>query len=218
MLKMGSVLSLGAISYSAKTMDLDSKNSVSANLKLQADATDAEVWTFLKKGQSQALQLFYARYSTLVYRLAFRILGNFQEAEDLTQDIFLLLWRNRNYDPNRGSLGSYLTTLTRSRAIDKLRSRGTQIKFLQRWSQLMMTESSSPSPFETASLGQRSEKVKSAIAQLPASQRQVLEMAYFDGLSQSEIAKKLETPLGTVKSWSRQGLLNLRKNLQNFID
>ena len=215
---MESILGLDAISYSAKTMDLDSKNSASANLKLQADATDAEVWNVLKQGQSQALQILYERYSSLVYRLAFRVLGNSQEAEDLTQDIFLTLWRSRNYDPNRGSLGSYLTTLTRSRAIDKLRSRGTQTKFLQRWSQLMVTESSSPSPFEAASLSQRSEQVKAAIAQLPASQRQVLEMAYFAGMSQSEIAKQLETPLGTVKSWCRQGLLNLRKNLQNFID
>lgn len=212
------ILGLGTISYSDKTMDLDSKNSTSANLKLQADATDTEVWNVLKQGQSQALQILYERYSSLVYRLAFRVLGNSQEAEDLTQDIFLTLWRSRNYDPNRGSLGSYLTTLTRSRAIDKLRSRGTQVKFLQRWSQLMVTESSSPSPFEAASLSQRSEQVKAAIAQLPASQRQVLEMAYFDGMSQSEIAKQLETPLGTVKSWCRQGLLNLRKNLQNFID
>lgn len=212
------ILGLGAISYSDKTMDLDSKNSPSANLKLQTDATDAEVWNVLKQGQSQALQILYERYSSLVYRLAFRVLGNSQEAEDLTQDIFLILWRSRNYDPNRGSLGSYLTTLTRSRAIDKLRSRGTQVKFLQRWSQLMVTESSSPSPFEAASLSQRSEQLKAAIAQLPASQRQVLEMAYFEGMSQSEIAKQLETPLGTVKSWCRQGLLNLRKNLQNFID
>ena len=212
------ILGLGAISYSDKTMDLDSKNSPSANLKLQTDATDAEVWNVLKQGQSQALQILYERYSSLVYRLAFRVLGNSQEAEDLTQDIFLTLWRSRNYDPNRGSLGSYLTTLTRSRAIDKLRSRGTQVKFLQRWSQLMVTESSSPSPFEAASLSQRSEQLKAAIAQLPASQRQVLEMAYFEGMSQSEIAKQLETPLGTVKSWCRQGLLNLRKNLQNFID
>jgi RNA polymerase sigma-70 factor (ECF subfamily) len=218
MIEMESILGLGTISYSDKTMDLDSKNSTSANLKLQADATDTEVWNVLKQGQSQALHLFYERYSSLVYRLAFRVLGNSQEAEDLTQDIFLTLWRSRNYDPNRGSLGSYLTTLTRSRAIDKLRSRGTQTKFLQRWSQLMVTESSSPSPFEAASLSQRSEQLKAAIAQLPASQRQVLEMAYFDGMSQSEIAKQLETPLGTVKSWCRQGLLNLRKNLQNFID
>ena len=189
-----------------------------ANHNLQADATDVEVWNALKDGQSQALQIFYDRYSTLVYRLAIRILANPQEAEDLTQEIFLSLWRSHKYNPSRGSLSSFLTTMTRSRAIDKLRSRGTQIKFLQKWSQMMKTESSSPSPFEMASLTQRSEQVKAALAQLPSSQRQVLEMAYFDGFSQSEIAKRLDTPLGTIKSWSRQGLLNLRKNLQNFID
>lgn len=215
---MESILSLSAILYSTKPMDLDSTNSVSTNAKSPKDATDSEVWNALKLGKSQALKILYERYSSLVYRLALRILGNSQEAEDLSQEIFLTLWHTQNYDPSRGSLGGYLTTLTRSRSIDKLRSRGTQLKFLQRWSQLIITESSSPSPFETASLNQRSEQVKSAIAQLSPSQRQVLEMAYFDGLSQSEIAKKLETPLGTVKSWSRQGLLNLRKNLQNFID
>jgi RNA polymerase sigma-70 factor (ECF subfamily) len=83
---------------------------------------------------------------------------------------------------------------------------------------MITTESSSPSPFEMASLSQRSEQVQAALAQLPSSQRQVLEMAYFDGFSQSEIAKKLATPLGTIKTWSRQGLLNLREKLQNLID
>lgn len=198
-------------------MDFDSTDSVSIPPNLRDDATDAEVWAALKVGQSHALPILYKRYSTLVYRLALRILTHPQEAEDLTQEIFLTLWRNQAYNPNRGSLSSFLTTMTRSRAIDKLRSRGTQLKFLQRWGQLMTVESSS-SPFETASLRQRSEQVKAALAQLPDSQRQVLAMAYFDGLSQSEIAKQLDTPLGTVKSWSRQGLLNLRKNLQNFID
>jgi RNA polymerase sigma-70 factor (ECF subfamily) len=199
-------------------MDLDSTNFLSSKPDLRADATDTEVWQALKTGESQALRIIYERYSSLVYRLALRILTNAQEAEDLAQEIFLTLWRNRGYDPRRGSLTSYLTTLTRSRAIDKLRSRGTQLKFLQRWGQMIAPESLSTSPLEMASLSQRSEQVKTAIAQLPANQRKVLEMAYFEGLSQSEIAKKLETPLGTVKSWSRQGLLALRKNLHNLID
>ncbi|MBV8887304.1 MAG: sigma-70 family RNA polymerase sigma factor, partial [Chroococcidiopsidaceae cyanobacterium CP_BM_RX_35] len=116
----------------------------------------------------------------------------------------------------RGSLGSFLTTLTRSRAIDKLRSRGTNLKFLQRWNQMIVIETP-PTPFDIASLNQRSQYVRDALAKLPEKQRQVLEMAYYDGLSQSEIAKQLETPLGTVKTWARQGLLNLRKNLQDFV-
>lgn len=212
---MECILSLRAIPYHILPMDLDSDQTRRINDNQQ---TDAQVWSALKTGNSQALQIFYERYATLVYRLALRILGNPQEAEDLTQEIFLTLWRSGNYDPNRGSVSSFLTTMTRSRAIDKLRSRSTQLKFFQRWTQIMVNETSSSSPFEMASLNQRSEQVNSALAKLSPSHRQVLEMAYFDGLSQSEIAKKLNIPLGTVKSWSRLGLLNLRKNLQKFIE
>lgn len=196
-------------------MDLDSADSIPTNQLLQ---TDTELWRYLKGGKSEALGILYDRYASLVYRLALRILANPQEAEDLTQEIFLTLWRSGNYNPDRGSLSGFLTTLTRSRAIDKLRSRSTKLKFLQRWGQMMTAETSSSTPFEVASLSQRSQQVNSALAQLPPSQRQVLEMAYYDGLSQSEIAKKLDTPLGTIKTWSRQGLLNLRKNLKDFIE
>lgn len=180
--------------------------------------TDAELFRALKAGQSSALGILYDRYASLIYRLALRILGNAQEAEDLTQEIFMNLWRSSTYNPARGSLGSFLTTMTRSRAIDKLRSRGTNLKFLQRWSQTMMTEISPPTPFDLASLSQRSQYVRDALAQLPDKQRQVLEMAYYDGLSQSEIAKQLDISLGTIKTWSRQGLLKLRQNLQDFIE
>jgi RNA polymerase sigma-70 factor (ECF subfamily) len=181
--------------------------------------TDEELIRAMAAGQSSALGILYDRYSSLVYRLALKILANPQEAEDLTQEIFLNLWRSGSYNPSRGSLSSFLTTLTRSRAIDKLRSRGTSLKLIQRWSQMMISEeTSSPTPFESASLSQRSHYVRNALAQLPEKQRQVLELAYYEGLSQSEIAARLSIPLGTIKTWSRQGLLNLRKNLRDFIE
>jgi RNA polymerase sigma-70 factor (ECF subfamily) len=180
--------------------------------------SDEELIQALKAGQSSALGILYDRYASLVYRLALRILTNHQEAEDLTQEIFLNLWRSGSYNPSRGSLSSFLTTLTRSRAIDKLRSRGSNLKFIQRWSQMMVNETSSLTPFESAALSQRSHQVRQALTQLPEKQRQVLEMAYYEGLSQSEIAAQLGIPLGTIKTWSRQGLLNLRKNLRDFIE
>ncbi len=198
-----------------KHMDIDSADSSLTNQLLP---TDIELWNAISAGQSEALGVLYERYASLVYRLALRILANPQEAEDLTQEIFLTLWRSNNYNPARGSTSSFLMTMTRSRAIDRLRARGTKLKFLQRWSQMMMTQTSPPTPFEMASLSQRSQHVNSALAQLPSSQRQVLEMAYYDGLSQSEIARQLNIPLGTIKTWSRQGLLNLRKNLKDFIE
>lgn len=196
-------------------MDLDCTVTGDNSNDLQSDE---ELFRSLKAGQSSALGILYDRYATLVYRLALRILTNPQEAEDLTQEIFLNLWRSGSYNPSRGSLGSFLTTLTRSRAIDKLRSRGTNFKTIQRWSQLMATETSPTTPFESAALSQRSHQVRNALAQLPANQRQVLEMAYYDGLSQSEISARLGVPLGTIKTWSRQGLLNLRKNLRDHIE
>lgn|GEM_PF-214531 len=192
---------------------VDSADSSSNDLR---SLTDAELYRALKANQPSALGILYDRYASLVYRLALRILANPQEAEDLTQEIFFALWRSGTYNPDRGSLGSFLTTLTRSRAIDKLRSRGTNLKFLQRWNQMTTTETPL-TPFDIASLNQRSQYVRDALATLPEKQRQVLEMAYYDGLSQSEIAKQLDTPLGTVKTWARQGLLSLRKNLQDFL-
>lgn len=194
---------------------VDSADSRPTNPLLQ---TDAELFRALKAGQPSALGILYDRYASLVYRLALKILANPQEAEDLTQEIFLTLWRSGTYNPARGSLGSFLTTMTRSRSIDKLRSRGINLKFLHRWSQAMTTETPPPTPFESASLSQRSQYVRDALAQLPEKQRQVLQMAYYDGLSQSEIAKQLNIPLGTIKTWARQGLLKLRKNLQDFIE
>ncbi len=174
---------------------------------------DGDVVRALKAGQPDALGILYDRYSSLVYRLALRILTHPQEAEDLTQEVFLTLWRSDAYQPGRGSLSSYLTTLTRSRAIDKLRSRGSTQRFLQRWSQTVSRIAPTPTPLEAAVLLQRSEAVRAALTHLPPQQRQVLELAYYDGLSQSEIATHLNTPLGTVKTWSRQGLLTLRKHL-----
>ncbi|MBM0741667.1 sigma-70 family RNA polymerase sigma factor [Phormidium sp. CLA17] len=180
--------------------------------------TDAELFQAMQAKQHSALAALYDRYASLVYRVALRILINPQEAEDLTQEIFLKLWRSSTYDVNRGSLSSFLTTLTRSRAIDKLRSRSSNLKSLQRWGNTMTTQPPPISPFEAASIHQRSEHVREALANLPEKYRQILELAYYEGLSQSEIAARLDIPLGTVKSWSRQGLLTLRKTLQTWIE
>lgn len=185
-------------------------------MNVHSPPTDLELYQALQTGQQEALATLYDRYGSLVYRLGLKILSTPQEAEDLTQEIFLALWRGRAYNPSRGSMSCFLTTLTRSRAIDRLRSRRSTVKFLQRWSQIMTTDTT-PSPFESASLNQRSDYVRQALAQLPDKQRQVLEMAYYEGLTQTEIADRLNTPLGTVKSWSRQGLLTLRQHLQPWL-
>jgi RNA polymerase sigma-70 factor (ECF subfamily) len=173
--------------------------------------------SFTFRKQPEALAMLYERYGSLVYGVALKILKNSQEAEDLTQEIFLALWRHVTYSPEHGYFIRYLITMTRSRAIDKIRSRGRNLKLIQRWRQTITAETSSNSPVEQASLTERSQQVRSALAQLSQQQRQVLEMAYDEGLSQSEIAKRLDIPLGTVKTWTRQGLLRLKPILQDKI-
>ena len=185
-----------------------------------SEQTDVEILQAWRSGSSQAFGIFYDRYGELVYRLSLRILGNPQEAEDLTQEIFILLSRNSTYDSKRGSIATFLSVLTRSRAIDRIRKTRSQQQHLQKWEQSISSEHDikTSSLMENASLIERSEKVKLALTKLPDKHRQVLEMAYFDGLSQTEIAKALDTPLGTVKSWARNGLIKLRESLQDTLE
>ena len=185
-----------------------------------ADQTDAEILQAWRSGDKQAFGVFYDRYGELVYRISLRILVNPQEAEDLTQEIFILLSRSANYDSKRGSIATFLSVLTRSRAIDRIRKTRSQQEHLQKWEQSISSEhdTRNSSLMENVSLAERSEKVKLALANLPDKHRQVLEMAYFDGLSQTEIAKALDTPLGTVKSWARNGLIQLRASLKDALE
>jgi RNA polymerase sigma-70 factor, ECF subfamily len=178
--------------------------------------SDLDLLCSLRDGQVDALGSLYDRYSRLVYGLAYKILGNSEEAEDITQEVFLTLWRRDSYNSSRGSLSSFLTTMTRSRSIDKLRSRGTRLRFIQRWQGIVKNEAVA-TPLDHASMGERSQLVRDAMLQLPESERLILEIAYYEGLSQSEIAKRLNIPLGTVKTRSRQGLLKLRQTLQHQV-
>jgi RNA polymerase sigma-70 factor (ECF subfamily) len=141
-----------------------------------------------------------------------------QEAEDLTQEVFVKLWQQQKYDPDRGSLGSYLATYTRSRALDRLRVGGNRRRILQRFQQWLSPRSTAPLPMEQATQAERSHHLRAALAQLPETERTVLEIAYFEGCSQSQIAARLNLPLGTVKTRSRQGLQRLRKLLESDLN
>ncbi len=185
------------------------------NSSTPLEANDAELIQALKAGKVSALGRLYDRYAGLVYSLALRILGNPADAEDLTQEVFIML--GNAYNPNRGSLSSFLATLTRSRAIDRLRTHSNRHKILTRWQKTISPEVFAATPFDQASMKERREKVQQALADLPEKYRQVLELSYYEGRSHSEIAKNLGTPLGTVKTWARKGLIQLRQNLQDFI-
>jgi RNA polymerase sigma-70 factor, ECF subfamily len=151
----------------------------------------------------------YQQYRSLVYWDALRLLKNVQDAEDLTQDIFLGLLRNNSFNPERGSMARFLHTLTRSRAIDRLRSKGVKQRALLRLSAIR--PATSVSPIENAITLERAEAVSRSLPYLSIKQRHVLELAYFAGLSQTQIAQQLNVPIGTVKSrvHNAQGLLRV---------
>jgi RNA polymerase sigma-70 factor, ECF subfamily len=180
---------------------------------ISSTSSDAELIEALQQKQQKALSIIYDRYSALVYSVAKKILNNDREAEDLTQDIFLSIWRKSNFDPKRGSLSSYLCLLTRSRSIDKIRARNTADKFVERWGKMTTPESLAPTPLELADSEERKEMVRSGLDKLPENQKQILDLLYYQSLTQAEIASRLNIPLGTVKTRSRQGLLKLTQIL-----
>jgi len=188
--------------------------SVSANRPEYNPQIDTDLWLALRRGQAEALGKIYDRHAGLVYGISYKVLGNTQEAEDLTQDIFIKLAERATYDPDRGSLRTFLMILTRSRAIDRVRSRQSTQRSKRVWQADYVPESPQLS-IDAMVQAEKSEQVKRALTHLSSEQQQILHMAYYEGLSQSAIAKKLSTPLGTIKSRARRGLLTLRKILQS---
>ena len=163
----------------------------------------------LQAGDEQALAELYDRYTPLLFPVARRILRSAADAEDALQDVWLQVWRrSASYDPRRGSVAAWLLTVTRSRALDRYRSLSSR---RNAESKVNPDDSAPPAnPSATVASAQVGERVRAALSTLEPRQRQVLEIAYFEGLSQSEIAERLSAPLGTVKSWTRQGLTQLR--------
>jgi RNA polymerase sigma-70 factor, ECF subfamily len=187
-------------------------------VRIHAELSDIELIDQLRAGKQQALGILYDRYGGLVYTIALRILSQADEAEDLTQDVFLTFWKQEKFDPSRAMLSTYLSVLTRSRALNKIRSRATQGQALERLQQWTLSDSCTPTPLEQASLEEQQQAVREAMTRLTENQRQVLEMNYHRGLSHSEIAQQIDMPLGTVKSNARQGLLKLRQILGDTIE
>ncbi|MCX5930679.1 MAG: sigma-70 family RNA polymerase sigma factor [Cyanobacteria bacterium] len=147
-----------------------------------------------------------------VFRLALRLSQSHQEAEDLCHDVFLRYWQQGRYDPKRGPVLAYLLMMTRSMAFNRIEQRRNRWQLVQRWSQQLFP-TAVRSPQEAAEADDLAQRVRLALEAIPANQRQVLEMAYYEGLSQSAIAERLQLPLGTVKTRSRQGLIHLRDQL-----
>ena len=172
------------------------------------------------KGDQQAFSQLYDHSSTLLFTLAVRILGNHEEAAELLQDVYLEVWRKvSRYDVGRGTPIAWLVTLTKSRAIDRLRaraSRGYQATNSLEAGTATQVADHGPSPFETQADQELCIAVGAAVAGLPIAQQQAIELAYYEGLSHTEIASRLNQPLGTVKTRIKLGMSKLRDSLQQW--
>ena len=182
-------------------------------------AADDRLMAELGEGRIQALEQLYDRYSILVYSVALRILRDPVLAEDVTQEVFLRLWRRpQSYDPARGRFLSWLMSITRNRAIDELR-RVTRRMRVEDGSgnvtESVQTLDRLDDPELAATIGDERQAVRAAMAGLPPAQRRVIELAYFAGLTQTEIAELTGTPLGTVKTRVRLAMNKLRTALEH---
>ena len=179
-----------------------------------AQTTDVELLKAIVRQDETALAELYDRYRVILFGLLVRILNNREEAEDVLQEVFLQVWRRAaDFDENRGRPFTWLVTLARSRGIDRLRNLAARERVAQAGAREPSEEVS-----DAVADAFRSEQrglVTSALSQLPEEQKRALMLAYFDGLTQSEIATKLEAPLGTVKTRMQAGLIKLRELLGN---
>jgi RNA polymerase sigma-70 factor, ECF subfamily len=166
----------------------------------------------MARGDSEALAEIYDRHARLLYSLALRIVRLPHDAEDVLQEVFAQVWRQApRYDASRGTVIGWLVTLTRSRALDRLRRGRARPQATDDEQAAQELPDSSPPVDLTLVSAQQAAAVRAALEALPDSQRVPLELAYYDGLSQSEIADKLDMPLGTIKTRMRQALLRLRE-------
>jgi RNA polymerase sigma-70 factor, ECF subfamily len=167
---------------------------------------DPDLLSAIRSGNTDAMAMLYDRYSSIVYAVALRVLGDTAAAEDVMQEVFMRLWRSpETFDASRGSLGPWLAVIARNRAIDVLRKRHPETDIED------VVVSVEPDMAGEAERARALEKVRGALGAMPSAQRSALEMAYFEGLTHTEIAAKTGEPLGTIKTRIRAGLVALRK-------
>lgn len=202
-----------------------------------ADRTDAQLVRFVVAGDEAAMGELYDRYAAGLYRAALMRLGDRQLAEEVLQDTYLALWnRAELFDPAQGSLLAWLSTIAHNRSTDRLRSRGRRPPPLPLSAILDDSEgdrrapdsalmSATPVAGVTAAVDPEQvvdeawlrTEVERALAEIPANERQVIQMAYYEELTQTEIAARLDWPLGTVKTRTRRALRHLRRTLAHAL-
>ena len=169
---------------------------------------DAELVSLVAAGDNAALRELYDRFGSIVFGMAMRVVGDRQAAEECTQDTFVAVWRGaKEYDPRRAAVSTWMITIARNRAVDLVRRRA--VRPSDPYAEIERSDES-PDVADVVAAAETSLRVATALAELPRSQREVIVLAYFHGLSHSEIGELLGLPLGTVKGRARLALDRLR--------
>jgi RNA polymerase sigma-70 factor (ECF subfamily) len=178
-------------------------------------ALDASLVQQLLQRDMRAFEQIYDRHSRLVYGLVYRIVQQAGTAEEVVQDVFLQLWRNAaQYDASRGPFLPWLLTMARHRALDTLRLKSERQRRREDQTEELPGVCAAPQFEKQLDEKRRAVRVRELMTSLQPQQKRAIELAYFEGLSHTEIAATLKEPLGTVKSWIRNGLMRLREGLQ----
>jgi RNA polymerase sigma-70 factor (ECF subfamily) len=173
----------------------------------------------IAKSDQSALATLYDTTNRLAYGLILRVLGDASTAEEVLLDVYTQVWRQAaNYDIGRGSPLAWITTIARTRAIDRLRSGWQDRQRKESLDLLNDRETTAANPEQSSVNSERQQFVRNALSELSPEQREVIELAYYGGLSHSEIATKLDQPLGTVKTRTRLGMMKLREALTPILN
>jgi RNA polymerase sigma-70 factor (ECF subfamily) len=180
-----------------------------------SELSDPDLARAMARRETAALAQLYDRYGSLAYAVALRVLGDPGRAEDVVQDAFLKLWNSAGrFDPERGSLRTWLTTVVRNRAIDYLRGRGGHERQEREIPAQLEATGSGSDPWREVAASLERDAVREALERLPSEQRQAVELAYFGGYTNREIAEMIRVPLSTVKGRMRLALEKLHSYLQ----
>lgn len=178
---------------------------------------DERLIHLITQAREEALNQLYDRYNRLVFSLAFAIVNDRATAEEITLDVFMRVWQKAGtYRADQAKVSTWLTHITRHHAIDVLRRRAARSdQYAVQWEEILYSDSPQEDPQESAELSMRRERVHAALAQLPPDQKQAILLAYFGGLTQSQIAEALKQPLGTVKTRVRLAMQKLHDFLRD---
>lgn len=188
----------------------------------EAPPSDLDLVRRMAAGDESAVSILYDRYGAVLYAVTYRIVGQRADVEEVVMEAFTQIWRDATrFEAGRGSVVAWLTMICRSRALDHVRSRSRREKLNtsaagESGSQVPAMGSLAKDPGFQVEQSERERRVAQALEQLSPGQREAIELAYFEGLSQSEIAERLNEPLGTVKTRMRLGMMKLREALRPY--